>query len=658
VGSSDQHPRIASDGHWIARRPAPERRALEDLEKLGLHLNREGQRALRQKDFLPAVSRLLDAGWEVQAEACRIRGGGRLSLSLQTGQDWFDLEGAADFDGQMAPLPAILEAARNGARFVKLGDGSLGLLPETWARQWGLLETLGDAEGDGIRFRTNQAWLLDALLAADETLRTDESFGALHKRIGTLSAPRPLAAPRTFKGTLRPYQQEALGWLTYLHRAGFGGCLADDMGLGKTIEVLAHLARLPRAERGPSLLVAPRSLVFNWIAEARRFTPALRLLDLSGPGRKARMAEIPDHDLALTTYGCLRRDIEALREHRFRYAILDEAQAVKNASTQGAKAARLLPADHRLALSGTPVENHLGELWSLFEFLNPGMLGRSRAFAALSQKNGAEIDEPQRGALARAVQPFVLRRTKVQVLPDLPDRSDSVIPCALRGRQQRDYAAIRDRYRQQILSGPGEDLGRNKIQILEALLRLRQVACHPGLADPSRSDESSAKLDALWPMLDELQQEGHKVLVFSQFTSFLDIIQKRLARRRISFERLDGRTRDRDRRVARFQDDPECRIFLISLKAGGLGLNLTAADYVILMDPWWNPAVESQAIDRAHRFGQTRKVFAYRMVAQGTIEEKILALQQEKRALADQIFTADNALLRDITAEDLRFLLT
>jgi SNF2 family DNA or RNA helicase len=354
----------------------------------------------------------------------------------------------------------------------------------------------------------------------------------------------------------------------------------------------------------------------------------------------------------------LRRDAALLSQVEFEYIVLDEAQAIKNAGTETAKAARLLKGQHRLALSGTPVENHIGELWSLFEFLNPGMLGSSRLLGGRGAAS-ANPDEEARALLARALKPFILRRTKAQVAKELPARTEQTIHCEMKETQRRLYDELRDHYRQSLLSRIAKTgLQRSKIQVLEALLRLRQAACHPALLDRGRQDDPCAKLEVLMPRLAEVIEEGHKALVFSQFTSFLSLVRRRLDASGIAYAYLDGRTPDRATPVARFQNDAGCPLFLISLKAGGLGLNLTAAEYVFLLDPWWNPAVEAQAIDRAHRIGQTRHVLAYRLVVKDTVEEKILDLQQTKRALADAIIQADNSLLRDLSREDLELLLS
>jgi SNF2 family DNA or RNA helicase len=436
------------------------------------------------------------------------------------------------------------------------------------------------------------------------------------------------------------------------------------MGLGKTVQVLAMLAARKeapdRAHAGhsPTLIVVPRSLVFNWKAEAARFAPSLRVLDHSHSGRAKNGEHLADHDVVLTTYGTLRRDAAYLKDVEFDYLILDEAQAVKNAASESAKAARLLRGRHRLVLSGTPVQNHLGELWSLFEFLNPGILGSASVFSGLAGASRS-IDENGRGVLARAVRPFVLRRTKEQVARDLPEKLEQTIYCELEADQRKLYDELKEYYRKSLLDLVARDgMNKAKIQVLEALLRLRQAACHPGLLDKARGDDPSAKLDMLLPRLREVVEEGHKALVFSQFTSFLAIVKKKLTKQKIKFEYLDGKTHDRQQRVEHFQTNDKCRVFLISLKAGGVGLNLTAADYVFLLDPWWNPAAEAQAIDRTHRIGQTKQVFACRLIAKDTVEEKVLELQRSKRELADAIINADNSLIGGLRREDLELLLS
>jgi SNF2 family DNA or RNA helicase len=540
-----------------------------------------------------------------------------------------------------------------------LDDGSVGLLPEEWLRRYATIAGFGTAHGAAIRFERSQATLLDALLAAQPAIAYDETFARVRSELRTFGGIHPVDPPPSFHGTLREYQRDALGWFAFLERFGFGGCLADDMGLGKTVMVLALLearrhAR-PRGQHVPSIVVVPRSLIFNWRDEAARFAPKLKVVDYTGTLRDP--AEIQRADVVLTTYGTLRRDVASLHTIEFDYAILDEAQAIKNAATASAKAARLLRARHRLALSGTPIENHLGELWSLFEFLNPGLLGSAKAFQRASSVRARDDDNVE--WLSRALRPFILRRTKGQVAPELPGRTEQTLQCELEPAQRRHYDELRRHYRETLLARVARDgVNRSKMQILEALLRLRQAACHSALIDPGRAHEPSAKFEVLLPRVQEVIAEGHKALIFSQFTSFLALLRPRLESLGVTYEYLDGRTRDRAARVDRFQSDPACSLFLISLKAGGLGLNLTAAEYVFLLDPWWNPAVEAQAIDRAHRIGQSRHVFAYRLLARDTVEEKVAALQQTKRDLADAILSADSGLVRGLRAEDLEMLLS
>jgi SNF2 family DNA or RNA helicase len=613
---------------------------------------------------LPRVTRaLLEAGWQVEAAGKLYRKSAEIRIEVATDIDWFDLTGQVRFDDQVAPLPRLLQALKRGDNTVQLDDGTFGVLPDDWLKKYGMLAGLGTADGERVRFRRTQAGLLDALLASAPEISCDEAFRQAAHELRTFDGIKAVKPGEEFTGTLREYQCEGLGWLHFLERFSFGGCLADDMGLGKTVQVLALLAgRRTQPKKGqarlPSLVVVPRSLVFNWMQEAARFAPQLRMLDHTGLTRDKTGANFDACDLVITTYGTLRRDVLLFKDRAFDYCILDEAQSVKNASTDQAKAVRLLNARHRLALSGTPVENHLGELWSLFEFLNPGMLGHASVFK-LAGGAARNPDPETRAVLAKGLRPFILRRTKQQVAKDLPEKTEQTLYCELEADQRRLYDELRDHYRQALLKTI-EQVGMNraKIQVLEALLRLRQAACHPGLIDKARCAAPSAKLDMLLPQLQEAVEEGQKTLVFSQFTSFLAIVRAQLDGAGVKYEYLDGKTRNRAEKVARFQTDPDCKLFLISLKAGGLGLNLTAAEYVFLLDPWWNPAVEAQAIDRTHRIGQTKPVFAFRLIARDTVEEKVLELQKTKRDLADAIVNADNSLIAGLKREDLEMLLS
>jgi superfamily II DNA or RNA helicase len=652
---------------WRRDRGA-EHAAFARLQSLGVRRLADWERGGTRLDLAAAqlatiVRVLLAEGWRVEAEGRLYHRPGAMSLDVRSGIDWFELRGDVDYDGVSVDLPTLLAAAKRGDTFVPLGDGTFGVLPEEWLARAVRMAAIGTAETDHVRFSASQGALLDAWLATQPAVSCDATFAQARAELARFEGVAALDPPPTFRGVLRDYQRDALGWFDFLRRFGFGGCLADEMGLGKTVMVLAAMEarRADREKAGqptsPSLIVVPRSLVFNWQKEAARFAPALRVLDFTGAGRRGALDQIVEHDIVLTTYGTLRRDIGHLKDIAFDYAILDEAQTIKNSRTSSAKAARLLKANHRLALSGTPVENHLGELWSLFDFLNPGMLGAASVFSAAAGA-GPTADEGTLELLARGLRPFILRRTKEQVAAELPARTEQTLYCDLEPPQRALYDELRDHYRAALLGKVAQrGLGGAKLQILEALLRLRQAACHPGLIDRARAVDASAKLDVLVPRLQELVEDGRKVIVFSQFTTLLGFLRTRLDEVQLTYEYLDGKTRDREARVRRFQDD-DCPLFLVSLKAGGLGLNLTAAEYVFLLDPWWNPAVEAQAIDRAHRIGQTRPVFAFRLIARDTVEEKVLELQATKRRLAEAIVRADSSLIRDLRREDLELLLS
>lgn len=668
VDATDAQPGIFDAGKrlFIHRDLASERAAASLLRELGVRLDRKPPGIAEYRlsaSRLPAlIHDLMSHGWRVESEGRLFRPMEGVAMEVRSGVDWFELHGNCSFGSVTAALPELLRAIKRGESVVTLADGSLGLLSQPWVERYGLLTRLAEADGDHLRFSNAQVSLLDALLAAQPEVRVDARFQALRDEVRSFDGIEPLLEPPGFVGELRPYQREGLGWLHFLQRFGFGGCLADAMGLGKTAQTLALLET--RRERRqaenlpPSLVVAPRSLIFNWRQEAAKFTPRMRVLEHIGVARAKSATQFAEYDLILTTYGTLRRDALLLKDVAFDYVILDEAQAIKNARTESAKAARLLTCRHRLALSGTPVENHLGELWSLFEFLNPGLLGAASVFQ-LTAAGGRTVDPAVQSLLSQALRPFILRRTKEQVARDLPAKTEQTIYCEMEPKQRRAYEELRDHYRRTLL-GLVADKGiqRAKLQILEALLRLRQAACHPALLDPAKAAEPSAKLDTFFMHLSEVLESGSKVLVFSQFTSLLALIRKQLDADGVTYEYLDGRTRHRQERVERFQTDPDCKLFLISLRAGGQGLNLTAAEYVFLLDPWWNPAVEAQAIDRAHRIGQTRPVFAYRLIVKDTVEEKVLELQATKRELADAIITANNSLIRGLERADLELLLS
>ncbi|MDL1959832.1 MAG: DEAD/DEAH box helicase [Deltaproteobacteria bacterium] len=610
------------------------------------------------------LSELTKEGWRVQGQNRKPFRGGRITeLSISSGIDWFDLEGGISFGEHVIPLPKAIKAFLRGEQTVTLGDGSTGLLPEKWLSHNLPVLELGTTSGQKnrgktIRFSSTQALILDALLEENEVEPVDRRFLEIRNALKDFSGIESFPVPADFKGVLRPYQEDAMGWFAFLKKFGFGGILADDMGLGKTVQILAWLAGEPEnGKEGPSLVVSPTSVLFNWQAEAKRFVPDLKILAYSGNNRSDLIKEMDQTDLVITTYGLVRRDIETLKNLNFNYIILDESQVIKNSGSQIAKAVRLLKARYRLCLTGTPLENNVGELWSQMEFLNPGLLGPRAIFDRKFAKPIAQGDKVARNILKQMVKAFLLRRTKEAVAKEILGKMERVILCPMTDGQAKIYSQVRDHYRASILATvERQGLSRSRIKILEGLLRLRQAANHPALI--GEDSAGSGKLDKLTTLIKEAVSCGHKALVFSQFTKMLSLIRRSLDNAGIIYEYLDGRTPQARRkdRVRRFQDDKDIKLFLISLKAGGLGLNLTAADYVFLVDPWWNPAVEIQAVDRTHRIGQDKKVFTYRFITAETVEEKVLALQEKKRELVSAILCGGQDMLRQLSREDLDLL--
>lgn len=655
----------------VHRNPDAERAALRRLDELGFRPapKRIGESAysILAKKFPSAAQALTSESWHVESDGKPYRAPSGVKISVTSGVDWFDVNGSVSFGdaSSTAELPELLQAAKRGERVVALDDGSFGLLPDEWLRRYGLLTDMSiPGQGSSLRFRRNQAALLDALLASKEGATFDDNFERARAEVKSFSKIKPANAPKGFAGKLRPYQREGLGWLLFLQKFGFGGCLADDMGLGKTPTTLALLEgrRAGAGDSGgganpPSLVIAPKTAVPNWRKEAARFTPGMRVLVHTGSDR-LKPEEFGNYDLILTSFGTARQDATDLKDFEFDYVVIDEAQAIKNSSTQAAKAARLLNARHRLALTGTPVENHLSDLWSIFEFINPGMLGRSKIFDRASK---VEPGPEELRTLSQALRPFILRRLKTQkdIARTLPPKTEQTLYCELPPHQRKKYDELRNYYRGAILRRLDEDgVNRSKIHVLAALTRLRQAACHLGLIDENKTVQTCGKFDALFDVIDGISGDGHKCLIFSQFKSFLKILAARLDRHSIPYCYMDGDTsgRERERVEEDFKTDPNKRLFLISLKTGGTALNLQAADYVFILDPWWNPKPEAQAIDRAHRDGQTQHVFAYKLIARDTIEEKVLELQEKKSALADSVITEENGFISKMTRKEIELL--
>jgi len=583
---------------------------------------------------------------------------------------WFDVEVGIDYNGTRIDLIPLLQQA---LAYLDIENSSDDALPETlWLHNG---DALIRVASDRIRplARTllsllgkerNGKLTLPKLDAAqvmgdvEANWQSSAELRNLSEKLTSFQALSSVPVPGEVQAQLRHYQQEGLNWLMFLREFGLGGVLADDMGLGKTLQTLACIQAEKTAGRlnAPALVVCPTTLIANWEAEAEKFTPGLKRVIIHGNRRKPLFEQITDTDLVITSYPLLHRDLEQHQKQTYSLAFFDEAQYLKNPATVMSKAARRLPAENRIALTGTPMENHLGELWALFDLILPGYLADQKSFREHYRKPIEEQGNQSRYAeLSRRVRPFMLRRTKDQVTPELPEKTEIVRNVEL-NRQQKDlYETIRatmDKRIRKLLADKGA--ARSQIEILDALLKLRQICCHPALLNPEETT-GSAKLDYLMDMLEQLLDEGRRIIIFSQFTSMLALIETSLKEAGIRYEKLTGQTKDRATPVKRFQNG-DSPVFLISLKAGGTGLNLTAADCVIHYDPWWNPAAEQQATDRAWRIGQDKPVFVYRLITEGTVEERIRALQARKSKLADGLYGKTDSFSASITAEDISVL--
>jgi superfamily II DNA or RNA helicase len=556
-----------------------------------------------------------------------------LRVTARGVQDWFALSGQVRIDESLVlsikDLMGLLKVGHG--RFLPLGDGRFAALTKEFHRRLEELAALGDLKEDEARVSPLAVELLTYFAEAAGSFEGDAEWERQKARVTKAVG---IAPPSTFKGQLRRYQLEGFQWMSRLALWGVGACLADDMGLGKTIQVLALL--VARGSGGPALVAAPTSVCSNWISEAHRFSPTLTLKELRYSDRKKMLEELGQFDVVVTTYGLLQNEIERLSTVRWHTIVLDEAQAIKNMDAKRSAAAMKLSGDFRVATTGTPLENHLNELWNLFRFLNPNYLGSfkrfNQRFAAPIERDG---DKATQGRLKRAIQPFILRRTKEQVLEELPPKTEITLRVELREEEQAFYELLRRNAVKELSAADDKD---RRFKIFAQLMRLRRACCNVQLTMPEAKKLPSAKLEAFAEILEDLRENGHKALVFSQFVDHLTIIRRFLDEKGVAYQYLDGSTppQERIRRVAAFQaGEGDC--FLISLKAGGMGLNLTAADYVVHMDPWWNPAVEAQASDRAHRMGQKRPVTVYRIVAKGTVEEKIVDLHVRKRDLAENL---------------------
>jgi len=670
-------------GAWtlvtIRRQPEKEQQAFEQISSQAFGLKRipastpSDKLRLRARthpvDFLlNTVPQLIDLGYEVIGEkeltTARVnRNKPNISFDVSTGIDWFDVKTIVSFGELEVSLKDFRRAIQKNHNYVKLPDGTIGEIPEEWFEKYKHILNIGKAQDNHLRFSHHQITIIDDILEGEQAKRTDQKYQDIRENIQKLRSFQGIqekTLARSFQGELRPYQKAGYDWLHFLNKFHFGGCLADDMGLGKTIQALAFLTSIyedPSDTIPASLLVVPRSLIINWQREINHFAPGLRVLEYYDTNRQKDTELFDQVDLIVTTYGILLRDIEFLHGYKFYYAILDESQAIKNPISQTARAAHLIDSSYKLVLTGTPIENSTSELWSQFTFLNPGLLGSHRYFKK-EFSNPIEKGGNQESVdnLRKIIFPFILRRTKNQVAPELPPRSEKIIYCDMEAEQRERYNLTRDYFRGVLLGiFENEGVEKSRFKILEGLLRLRQISNHPQLVDKTYAGESG-KFGLLLDTLQTLRSEGHKALVFSQFVQMLKLVRKELDEKNITYTYLDGATKNRQEEVDLFQEQGDIPFFLISLKAGGLGLNLTAADYVIHIDPWWNPAVELQASDRTHRIGQDKPVFVFKLISRDSVEEKILTLQERKRNLVNQIITTESSFFKSLTREEIESL--
>ena len=602
----------------------------------------------------------------------------KLEIKTQKKGDWFDVYAVVRFGEFSIPFVKLKKYILNDIREFVLPNGEVAILPEEWFTRFKGLLPFAKEKGDRLQFEKHHFTLLQSAVTEKDksVLKQFEELINIEKS--------DVKLPVNVEATLRNYQEAGFNWMHSLYNNNLGGCLADDMGLGKTLQALTLLLKLKRAKttitindpvsdqaqfdlfsaenetdeeiQAASLIVVPTSLVHNWENEIRKFTPSLKVFKYVGTQRKkvADLAKIAQfYDVILSTYGTVRNDSKILSKIEFFYLILDESQFIKNATSKTYKAILELRGQHRLVITGTPIENSLADLWSQMNFLNPGIFGSQayfkRSFITPIEKHASE---QQQERLQLMIRPFVLRRKKSEVAKDLPPLVEQVLYCPLEGGQKKMYEREKSKIRNAILSSiESEGIGKSSIIVLQGLTKLRQLANHPGLVE-KESEDSSGKFDEIFRMLQNLVAEKHKVLIFSSFVKHLELIQTKIEEENWKFAKLTGQTTKREKVIKEFQDDEENRIFLISLKAGGVGLNLTEADYVFIIDPWWNPAAENQAINRAHRIGQDKHVFVYRFITENSIEEKIQKLKEQKSSLADMFINSNNPFQK-ITKEEI-----
>jgi SNF2 family DNA or RNA helicase len=646
--------------HRVTRKTDTEKNFLHTLQKLGLPM--KGFRvAIPKSEAFSWLNEnrvnLLNLGFEVSQPESRDKkyfvGKAVIEVEVKENIDWFDIHAKIRFGEFEIPFKDLRKLILRRKVEFKLPNGEIAIIPEVWLTKYADLFALSETEGNQEKpvLRKHHLNLVKELedgnlakVHLSEKLRTLNSFSGI----------KNYTVPDGFMGELRPYQKAGYNWLRFLNEYRLGGCLADDMGLGKTVQTLTLLLAEKKVGAGTTLLVMPTSLIYNWEMEANKFTPELKILNYTGTLRNKDITRFKNYDLVLTSYGITRLDIEILQKYFFNYVILDESQVIKNPTSNIAKAVRELKSRHKLVLTGTPIENTTMDLWSQMTFINPGILGTQTYFRNEYQHPiEKKADESRSKKLGAIIKPFILRRHKSQVATELPEKVEHVQYSVMTAEQEKRYEEVKTHYREKIFNLiEQEGLGNSRFMILEGLTKLRQLANHPRMIEQGYNGDSG-KLEDITHMLENAMAEGHKVLVFSQFVKHLDLVREYLKDNKIEYAYLDGSSTDRKEQVERFNRDPHIKAFLISIKAGGLGLNLTEADYVFILDPWWNPAVEAQAIDRAHRIGQKRKVFTYKFITRNTVEEKILTLQQKKLKLTQELITTEESFMKQLTKEDI-----
>jgi superfamily II DNA or RNA helicase len=653
--------------HKVIRDPEMEKNIGESLKDMGLPVRAARYALEKSKAFgwINIYQEQLDAlGIKIQQVTGNkgkryFIGHARITVDVKENIDWFDVNAVIQFGSFKIPFHKIRKLLLQGKTEFELPNGEIAVIPESWfihySEIFAFLEDQEEADRPLVLKKHH--------IALAQELQTNNLVQlTLSKKLDKLrdfSSIDDYDLPLTFKGELRPYQKAGYNWLRFLKEYRFGGCLADDMGLGKTVQTLALLAH--EKETNPdstSLLVMPTSLIYNWELESKKFTPGLRILTYTGTHRSKDHRQFAEYDLVLTSYGITRLDVDILKVFYFNYVILDESQAIKNPGSIISKAVGELNCKHRLILTGTPVENGTMDLWSQMNFINKGLLGSQGVFKKqfllpIEKKN----DKDKAIKLASMIKPFIMRRLKTQVATDLPEKVINLKYSTMTPEQESAYEKVKGYYREKIVKELASPGSKNKqFTLLRGLTQLRQLANHPKLTDPTYEGDSG-KLEDVIHMLHATASEGHKVLVFSQFVRHLAIVKAYLDKEQMPYAYLDGATKDRQGQVETFQQNDKVKIFLISLKAGGVGLNLTKAEYVFLLDPWWNPAVESQAIDRAHRIGQENKVIIYKFITRDTVEEKILALQERKMILAGELINTEESFIKSLSKEDIEALL-